>query len=56
MAKPIILPFNPSFDTLNGVFTAADLINQGTTGVTTFTDIYNAALTHWRSLDKSAHG
>lgn len=45
---PIILPFSPSpagtSGTLTGMLTAANLINQATSGISTFTDIYNAAL------------
>ncbi len=48
MNGPIILPFSPSptgtSGTLTGMLTAANLINQSTTGISTFTDIYNAAL------------
>jgi hypothetical protein len=45
---PIILPFSPgptgTSGTLAGMLTAANLINQATSGISTFTDIYNAAL------------
>jgi hypothetical protein len=48
VSGPIILPFSPSptgtSGTLSGVLTTANLINQATTGIATFTDIYNAAL------------
>jgi CHRD domain len=45
---PIILPFSPNptgtSGTLTGILTTADLINQASTGIVTFTDVYNAAL------------
>jgi hypothetical protein len=48
VSGPVILPFTPSptgtSGTISGVLTAADLINQGTSGITTFTDILNAAM------------
>jgi CHRD domain len=48
IAGPIILPFSPSptgtSGTLSGTLTTANLINQATSGIVTFTDIYNAAL------------
>ena len=48
VSGPIILPFSPSptgtSGTLSGILTTANLINQTTSGIVTFTDIYNAAL------------
>lgn len=48
VSGPVILPFNPApagtSGTLSGTLTAADLINQATSGIMTFSDIYNAAL------------
>jgi hypothetical protein len=48
VAGPIILPFTPNptgtSGTLSGVLTTANLINQATTGIVTFTDIFNAAV------------
>ncbi len=48
VSGPIILPFSPSptgtSGTLSGILTTANLINQATSGIVTFTDIYNAAV------------
>ena len=48
VAGPIILPFSPNptgtSGTLTGTLTTANLINQSTSGIVTFTDIYNAAV------------
>jgi CHRD domain len=48
VSGPIILPFSPNptgtSGSLSGVLTSANLINQATSGIVTFTDIYNAAL------------
>ena len=45
---PVILPFSPgptdTSGTLTGMLTPADLINQATSGIVTFSDIYNAAI------------
>lgn len=48
VSGPVILPFSPAptgtSGTLSGVLTSANLINQATSGIVTFADIYNAAL------------
>jgi hypothetical protein len=48
VAGPVILPFTPSptgtSGVISGVLTTADLINQASSGIVSFTDIYNAAL------------
>lgn len=48
VSGPIILPFSPNptgtSGSISGLLTAANLINQATTGIATFTDVYNSAV------------
>src|SRR3954447_16168784 len=48
VAGPIILPFDPNptgtSGSVSGVFTAASLTNNSTSGINTFTDLFNAAM------------
>jgi len=50
VAGPIILPFIPSptgtSGSISGTLTAANLINQGTSGISTFAQIFTAAQTN----------